>query len=52
MFSISLIQFSFDGWGCVPSQLFDLRANNVGGNENNGDFLPNVQCMHFPTQCP
>ena len=25
MLSKSLIQFSVDGWGCVPSQLFGLR---------------------------
>ena len=27
MFSKSLIQFSIDGLGCVPSLLFDLRPN-------------------------
>ena len=27
--SKSLIQFSVDGWGCVPSLLFDLRPNYV-----------------------
>ena len=27
MLSKSLIQFSIDGWGCVPSLLFDLRPN-------------------------
>ena len=25
-----------DGWGCVPSLLFDLRPNYGGGNEDNG----------------
>ena len=34
-----LIQFSVDGWGCVPSLLFDLRPNYGGGNEDNGDLL-------------
>ena len=34
--SKSLIQFSVDGWGCVPSLLFDLRPNYGGGNEDNG----------------
>ena len=29
MLSKSLIQFSVDGWGCVPSLLFDLRPNYV-----------------------
>ena len=27
MLSKSLIQFSVDGWGCVPSLLFGLRPN-------------------------
>ena len=27
MFSTSSVQFSVDGWGCVPSLLFDLRPN-------------------------
>ena len=35
----SLIQFSVDGQGCVPSLLFDLRPNYSGGNEDNGDLL-------------
>ena len=35
MFSKSLIQFSVDGY--VPSLLFDLRPNCVGGNEDNGE---------------
>ena len=30
MLSKSLIQFSVDGWGCVPSLLFDLRPTLVG----------------------
>ena len=34
--SESLIQFSVDGQGCVPSLLFDLRPNYAGGNEVNG----------------
>ena len=29
MFSKSLIQFSVNGWGCIPSLLFDLRPNMV-----------------------
>ena len=37
--SKSLIQFSIDGQGCVPSLLFDLRPNYGGGNEDNGDLL-------------
>ena len=47
--SKSLIQFSVDGWGCVPSLLFDLRPNYGGGNEDNGDLLQKVPCC---TQCP
>ena len=39
MLSKSLIQFSVDGWGCVPSLLFDLRPNYGGGNEDNGNLL-------------
>ena len=36
MLSKSLIQFSVDGEGYVPSLLFDLKPNYAGGNENNG----------------
>ena len=35
MISKSLIQFSVDGWGCVPSLLFDLRPNYGRGNGSN-----------------
>ena len=49
--SDSLIQFSVDGQGCVPSLLFDLRSNNGGGSEDNGDLLPKVPCMYCCTQC-
>ena len=35
MLSKSSIQFSVDGWGCVPSLLFDLRPNYGKGNEDN-----------------
>ena len=28
--SKSLTQFSVDGWGCIPSLLFDLRTNYGG----------------------
>ena len=52
MFSKSLIEFSIDGWGCVPSLLLDLRPNYGGGNEENGDHLPKVPCTHCPLQCP
>ena len=52
MLSKSLIQFSVDGRGCVPSLLFDLRANHSGSNKENGDLLQKVPCMHCHTQCP
>ena len=51
MLSKSLIQFSIDGWDCVPSLLFDLRPNYGGGNEDNGGLLQNLPCMHCHTQC-
>ena len=40
--SKSLIQFSVDGRGCVPSLLFGLRPNYGGGDEDNGNFLQKV----------
>ena len=52
MLSKSLIQFSVEGWGCVPSLLFDLGPNYGGGNEDNGGLLQKVASMHCPTQCP
>ena len=39
MLSTSLIQFSVDGWGCIPSLLFDRRPNYGGGNEDNGSLV-------------
>ena len=39
MLSKSLIQFSVDGWGCVPSLLFDLRPNYGEDNEDNSYLL-------------
>ena len=52
MLSKSLIQFSVDGWSCVPSLLFDLRPNYGGGNEDNGHLLQKVPCRYCCTQCP
>ena len=52
MLSKSLIKFSFDGQGCIPFLLFDLRLNYGGGNEDNGDLLQKVPCNHCYTQCP
>ena len=40
--SKSLIQFSVDGWSCVPTLLFGLRPNYGGGNEDNGDPIQKV----------
>ena len=37
--SESLIQFSVEGWGSVPSLLFDLRPNYSRRNEDNGVVL-------------
>ena len=50
--SESLIQFSIDGQGCVPSLLFDLRPNYGGSNEDNGNVLQKGLCTHCHTQCP
>ena len=52
MLSKSLIQFSVDGEGCVPSLLFDSRPNYGGGNEDDGGLLQKVPCRHCCTQCP
>ena len=52
MLSKSLIQSSIGGPGCVHSVLFDLRPNYGADNEDNGDLLQNVPCMHCCTECP
>ena len=52
MLSKSLQLFSVDGWGCVPSLLFDLRPNYGGGKEDNVELLQKVPCRHCYTQCP
>ena len=52
MLSKSLIQFSVEGWGCVPSLLFDLGPNYGGGNEDNGGLLQKVLSTHCRTQRP
>jgi len=48
----SLIQVSVDGWGCIPSLLFDLRPNYGGGNEDDGGLLEKILCRNCPAQCP
>ena len=52
MLSKSLIQFSVDGQGYVPSMLFDVRPNYGGGNSDNGNLLPMGPCTHCHIQCP
>ena len=52
MLSKSLIQFSIDEPGCVPSLLFDPRPNYGRGNEDNVDLLHKVPCTHCYTPCP
>ena len=52
MLSKSLIQFSVDGWGCVPSLLFDLRPNCGRDDEDNGDLFQEILCMPCHIQCP
>ena len=50
MLSKSLIQFSIDGWSCVPSLLFDLRPNYGGDNEVNGTQQQQTStdpCLHW-----
>jgi len=46
LLSKSLIQFSVDGRGCVPSFLSDVRPNYGAGNEDSGDLLQKILCMH------
>ena len=50
MLSKSLTQISVARQGCVPSLLFDLRPNYGRGNEDNGDLLQKVPCMHCCTE--
>ena len=51
MLGKSLIQFSFDGWGSVPS-LFDLRPNYGGYNEDKGELLQKIPHQHCYAQHP
>ena len=52
MLSKSLIQFSVDGRGCVPSPLFSLRSNYGRGNNGNGDLLLKDFGWNCCIQCP
>ena len=45
MLSKSSVQFSIDGWSCVPCLLFDLRPNYDGGNEDNGNLHQKVHAI-------
>ena len=47
----SLIQFSVDGWGCVPSIIY-LRPNYGGGNEDNADLLQKIQACTATLSAP
>ena len=51
MLSKSLIGFSVDGQGCVPSLFFDLRPNYDGGNVDNATLsaLHPAAGHHQPT---
>ena len=44
MLSKSLIPFSIDGLGCVPSPMFGLRPNCGRGIGDNGDLLQKDLC--------
>ena len=52
MLSKSLIHFSVDGWGCVPSPLFDWRPSYGRDKEVNGELFQKVQCTQCRIQCP
>ena len=46
MLSKSLIQFSADGWGCVPSLYFGPRPNYGRGNSGYGNLLQKDLYQH------
>ena len=53
MLNKSLIQFSVDGWDCVPPPLyFGLRPNSDRGNGGNGNLLKKHLCQHVPPGKP
>ena len=53
MLSKSLIQFSVDGWSCVPFLLFDLRPNYGGRNEGKATSFkrshPRIAALSAPS---
>ena len=50
--SKSLIQFSVEGLGCVPSLLFGLKPNSGKGNQCNGYLLQKDLCTRWCIQRP
>ena len=52
MLSKSLIQFSVDGWDCVPSLYFGLRPNYDRGNGGNGSLLKKYLGQQVPPGKP
>ena len=50
--SRSLIQFSVDGWSCVPLPAIYLGPNYGGGDEDNGDLPQKIPCMYCYNPCP
>ena len=52
MLSKSLIQFSLDGQGCIPSLLFDLSPNYDGGNEDNANSFKRPQACTSGLSAP
>ena len=52
MLSKSLIRFSADVWGCVPSLLFDLRPKYGGGNGDNGASFKRSQVRTATLSAP
>ena len=51
MIGKSLIQFSVDGQGSVPSLLLNIRPDNDRGNYGNGHLLQKDLCLHSCIQC-
>ena len=49
LLSKTLIQFSVEGWGCVPFLLLDLRPNYVGCNEVNEKRMKTLLYLVLPT---
>ena len=52
MLSKSVIQFSVDGWSCVPLPAIYLGPNYGGGDEDNGDLPQKIPCMYCYSLCP